>query len=205
MCSSATELVERLVRSPAFLAALCFALGGCSDPYADPASTPRSDPRSPSVSHAPTTRSSPPPGDARPAEPVPAATALTWRYATPSPQLLARAYARDAVNWDWHTLSDRLERLREQSAGRLSAELKHAIRASRIDESLARDRPASEGTVASVTVRGDGTKRRLLVVTRERETASGVEPLGPATYRVYLGEAERTTDGWRIIAWSRAP
>jgi hypothetical protein len=125
--------------------------------------------------------------------------------AASSPTALARVYAREATNWSWRTLPDRLEGLRERSAGALSAELADAIRAARADESLARDHPASQGAVVAVSVRGTGASRWLVVVTRERETASGVEPLGPATHRVYLGTARQMADGWRMVEWKRGP
>lgn len=118
---------------------------------------------------------------------------------------LASWYARTAVNWDWRTLGDRLTALRSRSAGELSAELTAAIRATQSDESLARDRPASAGTVVTVSARPSNGSRQLVVVTRERETASGVEPLGPATHRVYAGEARRFASGWRMVTWRRAP
>jgi hypothetical protein len=185
--------------------ALCVALtlDACADPYADPASHTPSAPRSSTagVSVGP----GQPSGDVPPLEPTPAPSSTVGAVAAPSPLALARAYARLTANWDWRTLSDRLEELREQSAGPLSAELTDASRATRADESLARDRPASQGTVVAVSVWGAGPSRRLVVVTRERETASGVEPLGPATHRVYLGEARRTADGWRMVEWRRAP
>jgi hypothetical protein len=181
----------------------CVALSSCADPYGDPASrAPSADPPSTPADSAAPAQST---GDARPVEPAPAPPAGAAPTAAPSPAVLARAYAREATSWDWRTLPDRLQRLRERSAGALSAELTDAMRAARADESLTRDHPASEGAVVAVSVQGAGASRRLVVVTRERETASGLEPLGPATHRVYFGEARRIADGWRMVGWRRAP
>ena len=185
------------------LIALSLALVACRDPYADPGATAPSDARASDVSRVRPTTTPAAAGDTRPTEPAPSTTER--RRGAPSLTSFARAYARDAVNWDWRTLAVRLDGLRDRSAGDLSAELTDAIRAARIDESLARDRPASEGTVVAASVQGNGARRRLVVVTRERETASGVERLGPATHRVYLGESRRTADGWRMVEWRRAP
>ena len=66
----------------------------------------------------------------------------------------ARVRAEATSHWEWRTLPDRLEGLRDRSAGPLSAELTGAIRAARADESLARDHPASQGDVVAVSVRG---------------------------------------------------
>ena len=191
-------------RSQVGLVAVCLALTGCADPYDDSRSrTPVAEP-APASAAAKASEADRSTGDEQSAEPVPSPPSEE-RAPASTPTILAGAYARDTVNWDWHTLPNRLERLRDRSAGALSAELADAIRALRADESLARGHPASQGTVIALSVQGAGTSRRLVVVTRERETASGVEPLGPATYRVYLGAAKRTADGWRMVDWRRAP
>jgi hypothetical protein len=193
-------VVTRLRRSAVVTLALCLAASGCTDPYSEPAS--RTPPSTSGTTHAAAAEST---GDTRPLEPTPAPPIAVGSVATPSPAALARAYARAVVNWDWHTLANRLKGLRERSASALSADLAGAIRATRADESLARDRPASHGVVVAVSVQGRGVSRRLVVVTRERETASGVDPLGPATHRVYFGKARRIADGWRMVGWRRAP
>jgi hypothetical protein len=198
-------VVDRLRRQLAGPLALCVGLSACADPYADPGSRASAE-EPPSTSAAvPVAVAAQASGDARPVEPAPGLLARVTPSAASSPAALARTYARGATNWDWRTLPDRLERMRERSAGALSAELTNAIRAARGGESLTRDHPASEGTVVAVSVQGAGASRRLVVVTRERETASGVEPLGPATHRVYLGTARQMADGWRMVEWRRAP
>ena len=182
--------------------ALVVGLSACSDPYADrPPTSPL-----PAVSVSPRVQAvTPEAGDARPAEPAPAPFLRGRRPAGPSAERLARGYARSAINWDWRTLPERLAALRPLTAGPLSAELGGAMAAAKADESLARDRPASQGTVVAVMVSGNDSSRRLVVVTRERETAGGAEPLHGATHRVYLGEVRRVDGGWRMVGWSRAP
>jgi hypothetical protein len=136
---------------------------------------------------------------------VPAPPLRGHRSAEPSAAALARACAAEAINWDWRTLPDRLRALRRLTAGHLSAEFDDAIDAAERDESLARDRPSSQGTVVAVTVESAGDARQLVVVTRERETAGGAEPLAPPTHRVYLASARRQHDGWAMVSWRRAP
>jgi hypothetical protein len=186
------------------LVALFIALTGCGDPYNESrAGTPGTE-ASPASPAEPTAHVDRLAGDPRSDEPI-SLPPSQGRAPASTPTMLARAYARETANWDWRTLPNRLEHLRDRSAGALSAELTDAMRAAQADESLTRDHPVSEGAVVAVSVHGAGASRRLVVVTRERETASGVEPLGPATHRVYFGEARRTADGWRMVGWRRAP
>jgi hypothetical protein len=194
--------VTSVLKSLVGLVAICLTLTGCADPYDDSGSRTQATEAAPASDAAPTAHADRSTGDQQSAEPVPSSHG---RVSAATPTVLGRAYARMAVNWSWRTLPDRLDRLRDRSAGTLSAELTDAIRAARSDESLARDHPTSQGTVVAVSVQGAGASRRLVVVTRERETASGVESLGPAVHRVYLGEARRIADGWRMVRWRRAP
>ena len=186
---------------------ICLAVVGCADPDGERASR-TATPQSGATAGA-ALRNQRSAGDARVPEPLPAPpvdeSVLPPGSESRAPGSLARWYAREVVNWDWRTLARRLERLRARSAGRLAVELDDAIRGARRDESLARDRPASQGRVVAVSVQGTGASRVLVVVTRERETASGVEPLGPATHSVYIGTARRFADEWRMVAWRRAP
>jgi hypothetical protein len=185
--------------------ALGLVLGACSDPYAaPPPRAPAGEPAADSPAGL-TPVVSPTVGDARPAAPVPAPRIRGHQPAARSVLSLARAYAADAINWDWRTLPNRLRALRRLTAGQLSAELDDAIDAAERDESLARDRPSSQGTVVAVTVEDAGDARRLVVVTREREAASSAEPFAPSTHRVYLASARRQRDGWAMVSWRRAP
>jgi hypothetical protein len=197
-------VVTSVLQSLVGLVAICLTLTGCADPYDDSGSRSPATKTSPASAAAPTAHPDRPIGDQQAAEPVPLPPSH-GREPASTPTMLARAYARGLANWNWRTLPDRLVGLREQSAGPLSGELTDAIRAARSDESLARDHPTSQGTVVAVSVQGAGASRRLVVVARERETASGVESLGPAVHRVYLGEARRIADGWRMVRWRRAP
>lgn len=184
---------------------LAAAAAGCADPYADrpPDSKPAASATSTAASATPTPPAS---GDAVPPAASPGtAQAAVGADATRSPRSLARAYATLGINWDWRTLTPQLERAQALAVGPLRNDLVLTAELARTDESLRRDRTGSRGRVLSVTAKGAGSTRRVVVVTREQELRDGRATLeGPRT-KVYTGTLTRTAAGWRVTDWKLEP
>ena len=122
-----------------------------------------------------------------------------------SARSVARAYAQLVINWEWNTLLRQLERATALATGALRTELARTAASARADASLARDRLGSRGHVLSVSARGLGAERRLVVATEEESLRAGRAPLEGPRAQVYTGTARLTGDGWRLTVWERRP
>jgi hypothetical protein len=123
-----------------------------------------------------------------------------------SPEALARAWGRLSANWSTGTLPRQLRALARSASPPLAGELERALAATERDAQLAPDGAGSRGSVEAVDVRGAGTNRRLVVVTRESASGSTTVGLAAAQYQVYTGVAVRTgANAWRMAQWQRQP
>lgn len=188
------------------LVVIALGVAGCSDPYAAPPPDRADQPTSSPTATPEQAASRPQVGDTQPAAapPTPISEPPT-RRALSSPTTLARAYAEQAVNWDWRGLANGLRVQRGLAAGPLEAELQRTAASVAVDESLARDRPGGRGHVLAVAVSGHGAERRVVVVTREQELQRGHATLEGERARVYTGAARLTDAGWRMWRWEREP
>jgi hypothetical protein len=112
--------------------------------------------------------------------------------------LAARLYG----NWTSASAARRLRRMAALSVGQAHAELRQAAAQSSVDRQQRGAR--SRATVQAISVRGQGPRRRALVVTRERIIAPDLPPEG-WRYRVTAAELERRPDGWVISRWAPQP
>ncbi len=186
---------------------VCIVLvAGCGDPYA---SEPReSSPRqSATTTVAPAVMSpTPTAGDVGPSAvaPEPPRVGVDAR-ATRSPAALARAYTLLGINWDWRTIVAQLERAQRLAVGSMEDDLVETTEIARTDESLKRDRAGSRGHVMSLTVKGTGSTRRVVVVTREQRLRDGRGQLERQLTKVYAGKLRLTAAGWRVLDWDLEP
>ena len=188
------------------LVVVALGVAGCSDPYAAPPPDVADHATTAPTALSEQPASRPQVGDAQPpaAPPAPVSEPPD-RQAASSPAALARAYAEQAVNWDWRGLADGLRVQRGLAAGPLEAELQRTAASVAVDESLKRDRPGGRGHVLAVAVSGHGAERRVVVVTREQELQRGHATLEGERARVYTGTTRRTQVGWRMWRWEREP
>jgi hypothetical protein len=122
---------------------------------------------------------------------------------TRSPGALARSWGNLSANWSQRTLPSRLRAMAGTASSTLAAELERALSAGVHDGQLASE--GSRGVVEAVEVQGAGSRRRLLVVTRETPLAAAAQ-VTVERYRIYVGVAVRLDDGgWRMERWHRQP
>lgn len=158
-----------------------FVVAGCADPYARHAESGVS-------GH----------GATRPASPA-------VRSPEPSASAAAKAFATRWVNWSWRSVTAQQRALARLATGSLADELRADARASALDESLARDKPAGRGRVAALELRPRGRGAAGLVVTREQTYTDGHADLGGLRYRVYEVAVVPTARGWQVSSWAPQP
>ena len=171
------------------------ALAGCRDPYANHRANP-----------------TPPPQAAAAARddlsaPLPAARRRPRAPSRPShaPQAIARSFAMRWINWDWRIAVRQQRVLARLAADDLARTLVANSRSARIDATLARDKPGSRGTVATIDLNQTGTRAAGLVVTHEQTSTDGRADLGGERYRVYVIALRRDSGNWRMIRWAPQP
>jgi hypothetical protein len=175
-------------------AALAFA--GCQDPY-------RSDHASRAAAQTVTAR--PPANDSdRPGPRAGGAPDVALRREATA-RRAARAFALGWANWDWRTAASRERALAQLATGDLREQLRANASSTRIDASLARDRPGSRGVLAAISLRAHGAKASGILVTHEQTYTNGRANLGGRRYRVYLIRLKREDQGWEVSAWQPQP
>ena len=138
--------------------------------------------------------------------PSPPATPRPSRALVPSAAPdTARAFARRWINWDWDTLPRQQRALARLAGGRLATRLRADAEAAARDASLARDKPASRGTVAIVSLNHAPGGARGLVVTRERAYSDGHPDLSGARDHAYTVAVSASHDGLTVTRWSPQP
>jgi hypothetical protein len=118
------------------------------------------------------------------------------------PQVTLALAARLYGNWTSTTAAGQLRRMAALSVGQAHAELRQAAAQAAVDRQQRGAR--SRATVEAISVRGDGPRRRGLVVTREQIVAFDLPSEG-WRYRVTIAVLERRPDGWVISRWTPQP
>jgi hypothetical protein len=117
----------------------------------------------------------------------------------------ARIFASRCVNWDWRTAGAQQRALARLAGGKLAVDLRVNASSSRIDASLARDKPSSRGDVVATDLRGQAASATGIVVTREQTYTAGHADLGGQHYRVYRVRLTLTNGRWEVSSWERLP
>lgn len=164
-------------------AVLAAAVAGCQDPYAgDPG---------------------------RSAKPTATTTAALLRSSpapsTVPPERVARAFAERWANWDGEHAARQQRALARLATGALSEQLRANAASTRIDATLARDKPGSRGNVVTVALRAASAQADGIVVTHEQTMTSGRADLGGLRYRVYVIRLKHERHGWGVSAWEPQP
>lgn len=166
-----------MTRRPLILL-VALAVVGCQDPYThDDAKPQRRDPQTRTVPRASSARA----------------------------ELAARRFAALWTNWTWQTTAATQRELSQLAVAPLARQLRANAASARVDATLARDRPASHGTVVAAQVRADGAAAHGLVVTREQSFTNGRADLGGRRYRVYLITATLRRGRWEVSRWAPQP
>jgi hypothetical protein len=95
--------------------------------------------------------------------------------------------------------------LSQSATGALAEQLRANAASARIDATLARDRPASRGTVVTTALRAQSARATGIVVTHEQALTDGHAALGGLHYRVYVVRLARASGGWEVSAWQPPP
>jgi hypothetical protein len=176
--------------------ALAVAIAGCRDPY-------RSD-RARPVAPPPTSSQTTPSDIDRPGPPAGAPPATAERPPR-SARKAARSFATGWANWDWGSAARQQRALAGLATGDLARQLRTNADSTRIDARLARDKPASRGTVAAVDLKISHAQAAGIVVTREQTYTNGGADLGGRRFRVYFIRLIREQNGWGVSAWEPQP
>jgi hypothetical protein len=112
--------------------------------------------------------------------------------------LAARLYG----NWTSTSAPHRLERMAALCVGQARAELRQAATEATVDRQQRGAR--SQARLEATSVHGHGSRRRALVVTRERVAAPDL-PVQGWRYRVTLVSLEHRPEGWLISRWAPQP
>lgn len=172
------------------------ALAGCADPY-------RSD-RARPVAPPPTSSQTTTSDIDRPGPPAGTPPATAERPPR-SARKAAQSFATGWANWDWRSAARQQRALARLASGDLARQLRANANSSRIDASLARDKPGSRGTVAAVDLKSRIAQAAGIVVTHEQTYTDGRANLGGRRYRVYLIRLTREPNGWGVRAWEPQP
>jgi hypothetical protein len=179
----------------AMVCALAAAIAGCGDPYARDHARTAPPPRSSAAI----------PGDIdRPGPPAAPRPAIA-EHPSSSARQAARSFARRWANWDWRSAARQQRALAQLATGDLARQLRAKASSTRIDASLARDRPGSRGTVAAVDIKTSDAQAAGIVVTREQTYTDGHADLGGERYRVYVIRLTRKEQGWGVKTWDPQP
>ena len=109
------------------------------------------------------------------------------------------------INWDWRTAAKQQRALAQLAAGELARTLRANAASTRIDATIARDKPGSRGTVEAIQLTRTGTAAAGLIVTREQNSTGGRADLGGQRYRVYLVALQRRGGKWEVSRWAPQP
>lgn len=175
--------MRRPTRIPLLAAVFAAGVAGCQDPYAgDPG---------------------------RPAKPTATTTAALLRSSpapsTGRPQRVARAFAERWANWGWEHAARQQRALARLATGALAEQLRANAASTRIDATLARDKPGSRGNVVTVALKVSSVKAAGIVVTHEQTLTSGRVDLGGLRYRVYVIRLKHERRRWGVSAWEPQP
>jgi hypothetical protein len=183
-------------RTHVLAALLVVALAGCADPYTSDHARPAPPPPTSSRTKS---------GDVdRPGPPV-GPQPETAERPSRSARQAARAFATGWANWDWRSAAGQQRALAGLATGDLAQQLRANESSTRIDASLARDKPASRGIVATIDLKTSQAHAAGLVVTREQPYTDGRADLGGQRYRVYVIRLTREQNGWGVSAWEPQP
>jgi hypothetical protein len=119
-----------------------------------------------------------------------------------TPQATLALAGRVYGNWTSANATRQLRRIAALSVGQAHAELRQAATQSTVD--LQQHGARSSATVEAIDVRGQGLRRRALIVTRERIEAADLPGEG-WRYRLTVAAVERRADGWVISRWVPQP
>lgn len=119
-----------------------------------------------------------------------------------TPQVTLALAAQLYGNWTSTTAAGQLRRIAALSVGQAHAELRQAAAQAVLDHQQRGVR--SRATVEAISVRGNGPRRRGLVVTREQIVAPDLPSEG-WRYRVTIAALERRLNGWVIARWTPQP
>jgi hypothetical protein len=175
--------------------ALAVAITGCRDPYSSDRARPAPPPPSSHTTPGDVDRPGPPAGQPRGMAERPSRSA----------RQAAQSFATLWANWDWGSAARQQRALARLASGDLARQLQATASSARTDASLARDKPASRGTVAAVDLKHSHAKAAGIVVTREQTYTDGRADLGGQRYRIYLIHLTRKPNGWGVSAWEPQP
>jgi type IV secretory pathway VirB10-like protein len=167
---------------------LALAAVGCGDPYAQP-------------DHQPPPQ--PPPGE-QPARKLPSrAEHVDPEELAATPEDAARRAAELTTNWTGGSAARQYRELARVTIGDARRQALEAAARLQTDPQLAAPGARSTATVEAVANRHPSDARReLLVVTRERVSADGLDE---TRWRVTLATAERRSGGWALSRWEPQP
>ena len=118
--------------------------------------------------------------------------------ATPAGAL--RGVALAVGNWTDADLGEAVERATGLSAGTAVESLRLWAREMQRSLDVAPAAVRSQATIEALVLRGTGSSRDGLIVTREQMSGGVVEGEG-AAYRVTLATVERGPGGWAVTRW----
>jgi hypothetical protein len=119
-----------------------------------------------------------------------------------SPRATLALAARLYGNWTSANADRQLRRVAALSVGQARAELRQAAAQSSVDNQQRGAR--SRASVEAISVRGQGSRRRGLVITREHIVAAGLPSEG-WRYRVTVAALERRANRWVLSRWAPQP
>ena len=105
-------------------------------------------------------------------------------------------------NWTSDTAARQFSRIAAISVREARAQLRESAAQARVDPQQTGAR--ARARVVAIDIEGAGTRRRAVVVTRERVHARGIADEGPR-YRVTLAQVVRRGGRWVISRWTPQP
>lgn len=138
--------------------------------------------------------------------PVASSPPVAVTQAEAGPRVIARRWGQAFADWTHTSLASQLRRLAATATPALASELRRGAQAVGRDASLTRDGAGSRGSVQFVRLSGRGSRRSVLVLTREIAYLRSGQDVQGARYRVYKGDLVRDPSGdWRVESWERQP